>query len=75
LDFQLAACFFVGEESLLSVCPIHFTSTSYLLCHWLPLCTPPHFLCVTVEIAPKILLGKPKLVPMITWYRRRKPKD
>jgi hypothetical protein len=24
LDFQLAACFSVGEESFLSVCPIHF---------------------------------------------------
>jgi hypothetical protein len=27
-----------------------FTYTSYLLCHWLPLCTPPHFLCVTRNI-------------------------
>ena len=36
-----------------------FTYTSYLLCHRLPLCTLPHFLCVTEEISPKIYKGNP----------------
>lgn len=45
-----------------------FTYTSYLPCHWLPLCTPPHFLCVTGEISPKIYKGTPKLVPVFTWF-------
>jgi len=36
-----------------------FTYTSYFPCHWLPLYTPPHFLCVTGEISPKIYKGNP----------------
>jgi hypothetical protein len=36
-----------------------FTNTSYLLCHWLPFCTSPHFLCVTGEISLKIYKGNP----------------
>lgn len=48
------------EKNLSSVYALStFTYTSYLLCHWLPLCTPPHFICVTGEIFPKIYKGNP----------------
>jgi hypothetical protein len=51
-----------------------FTSTSYLLCHWLPLCTPPHFLCVTGKISPKIYKWNPNCSQWLPGIVEESPK-